>query len=248
MTSWDSSFFTRRPAARHFVPHEALGERWLLVIHVAVTAAFSFIRQRGFDLRSAGENEITNRLEHVLMNDVLNRDIVGGFDRLFFGPVTRGSEVENYNGIKISKKPDLIFHLQRENVLWDRCQDGVFGECKPVDRKHSLAANYCAVGTARVGIERFVIGDYAWAMQEALMIGYVREGFHIFPHLAAELAAPRKHKALGLPTEPVVVPSDCDHVGREPLHLTIHLRSFVWKQTGEPASPIAIYHSWHDCE
>src|SRR4051794_17885026 len=98
-----SSFFTRPGVARFTVPHAPLGERWLLVVHAAVTAAFPIIRQRGFDLRNAGENAITNKLEDVLTNDLLNRGTVDGFDSQFFGPVTRGSEVENYNGEKISK-------------------------------------------------------------------------------------------------------------------------------------------------
>jgi hypothetical protein len=245
MPDIDTSFFTRRSAARFTVPHAPLGDRWLLVTHAAVTAAFRIIRERGFDLRNAGENAVTNKLEDVLVNDLLNRGTVDGFDHIFFGPVTRGSEVENYNGQKISKKPDLVFHLQRESALWDRRQDALFAECKPVDHDHSLSANYCAVGTDRVGVERFVIGDYAWAMQEAMMIGYVRDGFRIHPHLAKSLADPRYHKSLGSPPTPSPVPSGCD--GTEELHQTRHLRLFTWKETGQSATPITLYHSWHDC-
>jgi hypothetical protein len=245
MPDADSSFFTQRPAARFIVPHAPLGERWLLVVHAAVTAAFPIIRHRGFDLRNAGENAITNELENVLMNDLLNRGIVEGFDRQFFGHVTRGSEVENYNGEKISKKPDLLFHLQRENVLWDRRQDAIFAECKPVDRGHSLSEHYCAVGTDRAGVERFVIGHYAWAMQEAMMIGYVRDGFRIDPHLVDNLADPTRHKLLGSPTRPTCIFSGCG--GAEPLHRTRHERLFAWRETGQLATAIAIYHSWHDC-
>jgi hypothetical protein len=245
MSDSDSSFFTRRPAARFKVPHAPLGERWLLVVHAAVTAAFPLIRRDGFDLRNAGENAITNKLEDVLMNDLLNRDVVEGFDSQFFGPVTRGSEVENYNGEKISKKPDLVFHLQRENALWDRRQDAVFAECKPGDRSHSLSTNYCAVGTDRVGVERFVIGDYAWAMHEAMMIGYVRDEFQIVPHLVDSLVDSKRHKFLGSPTTPQCILSGGD--GTVALYQTHHARLFSWRQTGKPATGIALYHSWHDC-
>jgi|ERR1035437_3768041 hypothetical protein len=244
MSNNNSSFFTRRPSARFVVPHAQLGERWLFITHAAITAAFFLIRKRGFDLLNAGENAITNELEDVLMNDLLNRGIVDGFDRIFFGSVTRGSEVENYNGEKISKKPDLIFHLQRENVFWDRRQDGIFTECKPVDHKHSLSANYCAVGTDRVGVERFVIGDYAWAMHEAMLIGYVRDGFRIYPHLAQSLGDPHRHISLGQPTAPEPISG---FEGAESLHKTRHFRRFKWKETGQIATPIILYHSWHDC-
>ena len=113
--------------------------------------------------------------------------------------------MENYNGEKISKKPDLVFHLQRENALRDQRQDAIFAECKPVDRDHSLSANYCAVGTDRVGVERFIIGDYAWAMHEAMMIGYVRGAFRIHPDLATSLADSQRHELLGSPTIPVAL-------------------------------------------
>jgi hypothetical protein len=244
MAGTNSNFFTRRPTTRFVVPHAALGERWLLVVHAAVTAAFTLIRRRGFDLRNAGENAITNKLEDVLRNDLLNRGTVEGFDRLFFGPVTRGSEVENYNGEKTSKKPDLIFHLQRENVLWDQRQDALFTECKPVDRAHSLAANYCAVGTDRAGVQRFVIGDYAWAMQEAMLIGYVRDAFKVHPHLAASLADPQRHKSLGSPTPPVSLLPHSE--GAKSLYHTRHQRLFTWLN-GQAATEITLYHSWHDC-
>jgi len=245
MVDATSSFFTRRAAARFKVPHATLGERWLLVAHAAVTEAFIIIRDRGFDLRNAGENAITNQLESVLRNDLLNRGTVEGFDKQFFGPVTRGSEVENYNGEKIGKKPDLVFHLQRENALWDQRQDAIFAECKPVDQDHTLSANYCAVGTDRVGVERFVIGDYAWAMHEAMMIGYVRGDFRIHPDLATSLADSKRHELLGSPTIPT--PLFCARDSTESLHQTRHLRRFKWKQTGQPATSITLYHSWHNC-
>ena len=90
----------------------------------------------------------------------------------------------NYNGGKISKKPDLVFRLRREyRTDWDQRQDAVFAECKPVDKKHRLNENYCAVGKDTSGIERFVIGDYAWAMEQAFLIAYVRDGLCIKPDL-----------------------------------------------------------------
>lgn len=246
MAGADSSFFTQRPTTRFTMPHEPLGERWLLVVHAAVTAAFVIIREHGFDLRKAGENAITNKLEEVLRNDLLNRGTVEGFDKQFFGPVTRGSEVENYNGQKISKKPDLVFHLQRENILWDQRQDALFAECKPVDKDHSLNANYCAVGTDRTGIERFVIGDYAWAMEEAFMIGYVRDDFAVHPHLAAALQDKARRSKLGNPTSPVSIGLMIGGGDPPVLYQTIHQRSFIWRN-GQPATPIAVGHSWHNC-
>ena len=131
-----AGFFTR-PVKRFEVPHARVGARWLLVIHACVGKAFAFLRGRGEPLGQASENAITNALEAVLCNEVL-------LDPVYFRGVTRGSEVENFDGRKIGKKPDLVFHLRRPNELWDQRQDAVFAECKLIGKKHSLAKQYCA--------------------------------------------------------------------------------------------------------
>jgi hypothetical protein len=218
-----------------------VGIRFVLAAHFAITRAFELIRQEGWVLASAGENQITERLEDYLENRIRNRGEVDGFDNNYFGPVSRGSEVVNYNGIKISKKPDLILKLRREDrVDWDQRQDALFAECKPVDKKHLLKDHYCAAGKDCTGIERFVIGDYAWAMEEALMIGYIRDGFAIYPHLAEALRNPARRAELGQPGEPF------QFDGAIPLYRTTHQRNFVWND-GRAATAIDLFHSWHDC-
>jgi hypothetical protein len=245
MSKADSNFFTQRHAARFTVPHDRVDIRWLLLAHLAVTKAFEIIRAERHVLNSALENDITIKLENVLNNQVLNRGEVEGFDKSFFGKVRR-VEVVNFDGTKKSKKPDLCFDLQRENrVDWDQLQDAIFAECKPVDNGHSLNAHYCAVGKDCTGIERFVIGDYAWAMHEAMMIGYVRDGFRVDPHLVRSLADALRHKSLGSPTKPYAIASGS--AKSEPLYQTCHDRLFIWKENGKRATPIVLYHSWHNC-
>lgn len=90
-----------------------------MMIREAVKAAFAIIKQQGFDLRNACENVNTNELERVLASVIWNREIVESFDRRFFGKVSRGSEVEDYSGVKISKQPVLRFALQRGEISWD---------------------------------------------------------------------------------------------------------------------------------
>ena len=62
-------------------------------------------------------------------------------------------------------------------------QNGLFVECKPVDAAHPPGGDYCDAG-----LIRFVNGDYAWAMQESLMVGYVRDGRTIKSHLHPAIA------------------------------------------------------------
>jgi hypothetical protein len=238
-------FFTRPLREGYRVPHDPVGVRKILIVHQAIIRSFEIIRAEGSKLGSESENQVTEKLEDVLENRIRNRNEVDGFNSLFFGKVTRGSEVVNFNGMKISKKPDLVFSLRREDRLeWDQRQDALFAECKPVDKKHPLNGHYCAVGKDCTGIERFIIGDYAWAMEEALMIGYVRNGLCIHPHLADALNDACVRSKLGNP-------SSLETVGTsvaEPkgLYRTKHQRTFKWRD-GREASPIDIFHSWHDC-
>lgn len=240
-----SSFFTRVPP-RFSVPHDRIGIRWVLVAHLAIVRAFEIIREEDWPLGSRLENDVTVKLENVLNNLVLNRGEVMGFDKGFFGKVRR-VEIVNHDGTKKSKKPDLCFDLQREDRTdWDQLQDALFAECKPVDKKHRLDNHYCAVEKDCTGIERFVIGDYAWAMEEALMIGYVRDGFSIQPHLRESLKSDSKKIKLGTPSPLRAIEAKDSKGGVSTVYHSDHKRAFVWRD-GRPATPITLYHSWHDC-
>ncbi len=239
------SFFTRHPL-RFKVPHDPIGVRWILVAHLAVTRAFELMREEGWLLTSRLENDVTVKLENILNNQVRNRKQVDGFDSGFFGKVRR-VEIVNFDGTKQSKKPDLCFDLQREDRTdWDQLQDALFCECKPVDRKHRLNAHYCAVEKDCTGIERFVIGDYAWAMEEGLMIGYVRDGYQIHPHLADALDNESTKTRLGSPAPLQAIEAATRTGEKTAFYYTTHQRTFRWGDD-RPATPITLYHSWHDC-
>lgn len=236
------------PFTQHYeVPHDRIGLRKVLVVHQAITRAFELIRKEGFFLGTALENDITIKLLNVLNNQVLNRGEVDGFDRIFFGKARR-VEVVNFDDTKKSKKPDICFDLQRENqVNWDQEQDALFAECKPVDKKHLLKNHYCAVEKDCTGIERFVIGDYGWSMEEGLMIGYVRDGFAIHPDLVDALADKSKRIKLGNPSPLVEIGIAESEPAGVSLYRSKHKRLFTWKNSSI-ATPIDLFHSWHNCE
>ena len=130
----------------------------------------------------------------------------------------------------------------RKQIL--RSEDGLTVECKPVDARHGPGTDYCDRG-----IQRFVDGDYAWAMQEAIMIGYIRDGRTICGNLLPVMkkeASIRKLKTLSLP---ILVTSDDLCHGRsaalEQLHQSTHAREFAWRNGKGAATPITVYHSWH---
>jgi hypothetical protein len=130
--------------------------------------------------------------------------------------------------------------MKREHLSVRPSQDALFAECKPVDGAHPIAKHYC-----EGGIQRFVNGEYAWAMQEGMMIAYVRGERTINSHLVPVLASENHRAALGAPGAPELV---SPAVGRgEPLQFTIHQRSFLWPGGYGKACQIQIFHSWHHC-
>ncbi|MDB6018103.1 MAG: hypothetical protein JWR19_2592 [Pedosphaera sp.] len=234
-------FFTRT----YRVPHPRLDVRWIAAVHLALMRAFELIRVNGFDLAGAGEDDITFRLEEVFEN-CLMRDDSGDLDLNFIRSVSRESATANHDESSIGRKPDLVFRLKRELCYThNRVQDSLFAECKPVGREHPLNAHYCAVGKKTSGIERFVCGAYAAAMEQALMIAYARDGFKITRHLADTLAIPKTRAGLGQPTALSCV-IEATSKNCQGFYLSTHQRLFSWPD-GRPATPIDLYHSWHDC-
>ncbi len=235
-------FFTRT----YRVPHPRISERWIAVVHLALQRAFESIRADGFDLANANEDAITFKLEEEFMNRLIPDDN-SDLDLSFIANVTRESATANHDESSIGRKPDLVFHLNRRELCQthNRVKDCLYSECKPVDHEHRLNKHYCAIGKKTSGIERFVTGAYASAMEQGMMIAYVRDGFQITPHLAQALATPEARTGLGEPSHLIcVIPGK--NTPCQGLYLTTHERLFTW-QDGAKATPIDLYHSWHEC-
>lgn len=227
------------------VPHPRLNERWIAAVHLALQRAFELIRADGFDLANASEDGVTFQLEEIFENRLMRCESDGP-DLGFIRSVTRESATANHDESSIGRKPDLVFRLNRELChSHNRVQDSLFTECKPVDRAHPLNKHYCAVGKKTSGVERFVTGAYASAMEQGMMIAYVRDGFQITPHLAQALATPEARTGLGEPSTLTCVIAG-NNTSCQGLYLTTHERLFPW-QDGTKATPIDLYHSWHEC-
>ena len=238
-------FFTSARAQTYRVPHPRVPERWIAAVHLALVRAFVLIRSDGRDLANADEDDITYWLEDKLENRLMCDDS-SDLDLSFIRSVTRESATANHDETSKGRKPDLVFRLQRELCqTHNRVQDSLFSECKPVDVKHPLHAHYCAVGKKTSGIERFVIGAYASAMEQGIMIGYARDKFCITRHLADSLAKPEIRVGLGDSSAlSCVIAASSQHC--HGLYLSTHKRHFQWVD-GRAATPIDLYHSWHDC-
>jgi hypothetical protein len=204
------------------LPHPAVPLSVFLVVEAALRATWELMltKPRGtFRLERENEDPTTCELCERLCNEVFNRKIVEGFDRTLFSKPTREPKVTNYNGQTIDKMPDLALDLVDRPPVRVPAQDWLFIECKPVRRGRSIGEHYC-----KRGVIRFVDGDYAWAMQEALMVGYADEGYTIADKLAPALR--KRGSTVRTLTPPIPCPRS---------------QATNWS---EPAPPIHLRHLW----
>lgn len=235
------------PPSEFTLPHPRVHPRLMLLLHRVIHEAFEGLRTKHGSLSAFGEDSITTELYHILENDIRHRrakkrsDAIPGFDERTFDAVSRHSGATNHLGSKLKKEPDLYFKLKPAfglRVL--PTEYAIFTECKPVDGKHNVGSRYCDDG-----LNRFVEGEYAWAMQDVLMVGFARHRT-IEKHLTKAMREParrRNIKTLELPTA-VIGP---DFHRTQPLHVSSHGRGFPWAWKKGIAGPVGVYHSWHDC-
>jgi hypothetical protein len=188
-----------------------------------------------FDLASADEDTVTEKLHEVLVDEVYNSGSVAGFDDNLMQIATREAKVRNFNGTVLDKMPDLhIGIIGRTNVR--RSQDGVFVECKPVDHSHTAGKHYCSKG-----IIRFVRGDYAWAMTSAMMVGYAAVEYAVDPKLVNAL---KRSKTIVTTSMPTACTSSQAILFSDQTYTSRHERNFTYVETGESALVIDLRHLW----
>jgi hypothetical protein len=163
---------------------------------------------------------------------------VEGFDREIFASVHREPKVRNFNGDHLDKMPDLLVEFIDRPAGAMNSQHGLFIECKPVDREHPAGSAYCDAG-----LIRFVRGDYAWAMQNAMMVGYAREGYSLNPKLSEALASSRK-EPIPVSSGPTGCPRTKASAFAEQVAISKHQRTFNYVEINLPAGIIVIRHLW----
>jgi hypothetical protein len=226
----DSTVLQRREFR---VPHPPIRLALFLTLEEAIAVAWRWLHSEsweGFDLARAGEVDYTAALHIILQDHLLGNEVVDGFTLESFRSIER-IETVNFDGTRKSKRPDLVAFLSIRPTT-QPSQDGIFIECKPVDDAHSLLTDYCDAGIAR-----FIVGDYAWAMTEALMVGY-------------NTAYDKPSVALGKPFEQrlnevraIGKPRDCNRSSHNPpVAITRHKRDFPLR--GRLAPPINLRHLW----
>jgi hypothetical protein len=223
-------FFTQE--IEFTLPHPPIPQRTILLLCEVIRRAWQLLAESppsGFILNAAKEDTITQILVEVIENRLRKHGEVNGFNKVQFGKVIREPKITNYNKEHPDKMPDIFFDLKREKAPVLSDQDGLFVECKPVDGDHPVFSCYC-----QKGLIRFVNGDYAWAMQDALMVGYVN-GNYSFVKLASVLD---DSKNADLNT------SRHSEVNKYSIYRSHHNRKFNWLENCGQACRISVSHLW----
>jgi hypothetical protein len=242
-----AGFFTLGvPKDRYDLPHRPLGVPVILLIRKVICRALGLLRESGFNLAEATEDQVTAALRSTIENDLRQTGAIPGFNRRNYDPVFRQSQVANFDGTRLTKTPDLIFKLRiAEKIAYSGLSefDALFVECKPVDATHAAGSRYCDDG-----LVRFVLGDYAWAMPEGMMVGYVRDQRTITGHLLPVMNETGRMVSLATQQLPQVLAAHkAESFGVDRIHVSIHRRDFAWPNEKGPATNITLYHLWHDC-
>jgi hypothetical protein len=242
----DGLFTLGVPPEQYHLPHPRLGLPVILLVQRVLIHAFELLRERNFPLSTALEDEITAALKSIIENDLRQSGTIAGFSKRTYDPIIRQGQVTNYNQTKLTKTPDLCFKLRNDEedrpVLSEH--EALFVECKPVDGTHSVGGKYCDDGLCR-----FVDGEYAWAMEEGMMLAYSRKRT-IAADLIPAMQDSNRCEQLKVLDLPMIVTNTSAISQKlcEALHVSRHRRGFQWVANKGAATNILIYHSWHCCE
>lgn len=232
---------------RYRLPHPRIKFPAILLVRRVLMCAFEKLRARGFPLAQSREDRVTEQLFNVVENDLRQTGEIEGFNPTFYERVVRHGQVTNYNGEKLGKTPDLSFklrHVEDEPRPVLSSHDALFIECKPVDAEHPAGSAYCDDG-----LIRFVNGDYAWAMQQGVMLAYARDGRTIAGNLIPAMGEANRKTTLATvkPPKPSLAATAAACAQAEAVHISQHRRGFPWPHGKGTASDITIYHLWHRC-
>lgn len=210
------------------VVENALSEAWrALLVEVA---------NGHFSICGAHEDTITEKLQIILGElHAADPEVVPGYSEFSIG--SRDSKLRSHDGEHLDRQPDLTFYPLRGSIqTTNSLLAGIFVECKPIDSGHPILSTYC-----KEGLIRFIRGDYAWAVDHALMVGYVRNRCWLPDGLAPCIENYRKtmqYRFLGSPI--ALAPT----TSGDAMYQSRHERTFTLSSPLEPGNPITLHHLW----
>ena len=119
-----------------------------------------------------GRNEVQLNAEMAIEMDALRRlNLVRDFTADIFETPIADAPTRNFSGERIGTRPDITIRLRSlRPALANPMVDAVFIECKCLRESQNLGPYF------KDGMRRFIDGDYGWAVQQAIMVGYLETG------------------------------------------------------------------------
>lgn len=203
----------------------------LQVIVQMLSAAWADLRRRHPHILRQEQEAAINALMETRLLALLDEDPLWA---QLVNAVARGRETVSFDGTHLEKRPDLSLFLTCRNIAFPMTI-----ECKIIDQANDRSGRlYCDNG-----LRRFLTGEYAWAVREALMVAYVRDNSTIASALAPLLAASASGAA------PYAAEGSISTIGTPPLDLakSEHRRDFRYplrQPPGDQPGAIAVWHLW----
>lgn len=114
-------------------------------------------------------NEVQLNAELAIEMDALRRlELVRDFTPDIFETPTPDAPTRNFSGERIGPRPDITIRIRSlRPALANPMVDTVFIECKCLGEGLNLGPYF------KKGMRRFIDGEYGWAVQQAIMVGYL---------------------------------------------------------------------------
>ncbi len=206
------------------------------VISTAWRILLEEVAQGSFSICKSTEDQITERLYMILGElDAAGDSAVSGLSQLQC-PVREGN-VRNHDGAHVDRQPDLAFRPIRNLIsCGNTVPTAIFIECKPIDSKHPVPSIYCLEG-----LIRFVNGAYAWGVDRAMMVGYVRNVCTLPGGLATAFVDSELSQRMALVGNLQVQPNTASG---DTVCQSTHSRQFQLPDMTRLAGQIVINHLW----
>lgn len=176
---------------------------------------------------TAGSEAAINAIVETRLNRLIDEDT--RWNQLV-ACVVRGKETLSFDGSHLETRPDLSIFLTGRSRAFP-----LVVECKLIEVAASKNEGlYCTNG-----LSRFVTGKYGWGGQEAMMLGYVRDGSTIDGLLIPYLTGP----ATGTVFATQQMPQACGIAGHD-IAASLHGRSFTYIHAPGPPGAITVWHIW----
>ena len=225
-------------------PH-ALADATVAAALKALVMAWSLLPDETIGKRRFGprdyedEDLVTSRLVGLLAR-IHSSGILKCFTARSFEVPARDAKHANHNRKRIDMMPDVVFRPRAKVPTGVDEHFGLFVECKVIGVRRKRVPLYVGKGMAR-----FLDGDYAWAMNRGVMVGFVLGGQALPDDLDAYFRHPRAARS-SMRCRPIAGLSRPGWTQKSPelsaVHVSEHPRGFSIEGAGP--GDIELVHMW----